>query len=314
MKKYFSLLMCSILLTSSLTDVKSAIPKKDPTPIPGKLKELKKNLNSLQKNLNSLKKSLKNLKAKLSQSTLSNKNDLASLASGRKETTADSSKAISAIMAVQEIEPEGKLTPYQALGIAPTATSSEIARGYKRSAMKWHPDKWSGASADEKALATQNFQRIHSAYVLLSNPATRAFYDRTHKGYSEQDVNAFNDAEQQVKQIFNSPQQAADARYREKLKTLIDVIKSMDPERGNLYQAQFDKIVAQPQKNPQTGNFSSVHTDTTKLDDAFVLLDKNPGNIALQKRVQLEIDKIRATDPDTADIYQEAYEDAIAKK
>jgi curved DNA-binding protein CbpA len=70
-------------------------------------------------------------------------------------------------------------TLYDTLGVHAHATDEEIKRAYRKAAMKWHPDRNSGA--EEVARAT--FQEIKDAYAILSDAAQRKVYDSV---YSEQ--------------------------------------------------------------------------------------------------------------------------------
>lgn len=45
---------------------------------------------------------------------------------------------------------------YDVLGVAPTASTAEIRTAYKKSAMRWHPDK----NPDNKAEAEERFKAI----------------------------------------------------------------------------------------------------------------------------------------------------------
>lgn len=60
---------------------------------------------------------------------------------------------------------------YAVLGIDAAADDSTLRRAWRRLALRWHPDR-AGASA------TATFQKISSAYAVLSSPAARAAYDR----------------------------------------------------------------------------------------------------------------------------------------
>ena len=64
---------------------------------------------------------------------------------------------------------------YEQLGIEPTATEAEIKKAYRKAALKWHPDK----NPDDKETATENFQKVGSAYAVLSDPEKKERYDRT---------------------------------------------------------------------------------------------------------------------------------------
>ena len=70
-------------------------------------------------------------------------------------------------------------TLYDTLGVPAHATDEEIKRAYRKAAMKWHPDRNSGA----EAVARATFQEIKDAYAILSDPAQRKVYDAV---YAEQ--------------------------------------------------------------------------------------------------------------------------------
>jgi DnaJ-class molecular chaperone len=72
----------------------------------------------------------------------------------------------------------GALNPYRVLGIDPHASRRDIRRAYHTLALRYHPD----AAADESG---ERFVEIHEAYRLLSDPTSRADYDREHRDYSE---------------------------------------------------------------------------------------------------------------------------------
>lgn len=77
-----------------------------------------------------------------------------------------------------EVE-QAMATLYDTLGVPTHATDDEIKRAYRKAAMKWHPDRNSGA--EEVARAT--FQEIKDAYAILSDAAQRKVYDAV---YAEQ--------------------------------------------------------------------------------------------------------------------------------
>jgi curved DNA-binding protein CbpA len=60
---------------------------------------------------------------------------------------------------------------YALLGIARSAGRAELRRAWRRLALRWHPDR-----AGDSATAT--FQKIQAAYAVLSDPMSRAAYDR----------------------------------------------------------------------------------------------------------------------------------------
>ncbi|HZN17515.1 MAG TPA: J domain-containing protein [Micromonosporaceae bacterium] len=61
---------------------------------------------------------------------------------------------------------------YQVLGVARTASQEEIQHAYRKLARQHHPDVNQDSGAEER------FKQIGEAYEVLSDPATRARYDR----------------------------------------------------------------------------------------------------------------------------------------
>lgn len=53
---------------------------------------------------------------------------------------------------------------YTALEIEPGATNEEVKKAYRRMAMKYHPDKVSGAGEEIQQKATEKFRSINEAY------------------------------------------------------------------------------------------------------------------------------------------------------
>jgi DnaJ-class molecular chaperone len=64
-------------------------------------------------------------------------------------------------------------TPYEVLGVKPTATADEIRKAYRKLAKQLHPDLNPG-----KPEAEARFKSVSAAYDLLSDPEKRARYDR----------------------------------------------------------------------------------------------------------------------------------------
>jgi DnaJ family protein A protein 2 len=63
---------------------------------------------------------------------------------------------------------------YELLGIQKGASEEEIAKGYRKAAAKWHPDK----HLNNKEYAEEMFKKVGRANEVLKNPQTREIYDR----------------------------------------------------------------------------------------------------------------------------------------
>ena len=65
--------------------------------------------------------------------------------------------------------------PYSVLGVARTASDSEIRAAYHALVAKYHPDRYQGNPLED--LANEKLVAINRAYEILSDPARRAAHD-----------------------------------------------------------------------------------------------------------------------------------------
>lgn len=75
---------------------------------------------------------------------------------------------------------------YQVLGVPRDADEATLKKAYRKGAVKWHPDKWSSKSDEEKKMAEEKFKEIAEAYEVLTDPEQKAVYDR----YGEEGLKA----------------------------------------------------------------------------------------------------------------------------
>src|SRR3569623_490005 len=64
--------------------------------------------------------------------------------------------------------------PYELLGLQPQCEENEIDRAFKKSALKWHPDK----NLTNKDKAEEMFIKIYRAYEFLKDKEARVQYDQ----------------------------------------------------------------------------------------------------------------------------------------
>lgn len=62
---------------------------------------------------------------------------------------------------------------YKMLGVPENATAEEVKKGYRRMAIKYHPDKNAGS-----VVAGEIFKKVKDAYDVLSDPQKRIAFDK----------------------------------------------------------------------------------------------------------------------------------------
>lgn len=67
---------------------------------------------------------------------------------------------------------------YEVLGVDRNASAQDIKLAYRKLAIKWHPDKWTNGSEEEKKNAEEKFKEASEAYSVLSDENKKAKYDQ----------------------------------------------------------------------------------------------------------------------------------------
>lgn len=71
----------------------------------------------------------------------------------------------------------GEPRHYDELGVAPTASASEIRTAYVALARRHHPDRMGTSTEAVRGEAAARMARVNAAWTVLSDPAKRAAYD-----------------------------------------------------------------------------------------------------------------------------------------
>ncbi|RWW30144.1 hypothetical protein BHE74_00054587 [Ensete ventricosum] len=71
---------------------------------------------------------------------------------------------------------------YKTLGLGRNATKEEIKEAFRRSALKFHPDRHSQSSKEVMEGASLMFKQASEAYEVLIDDRKRADYDRVRRG------------------------------------------------------------------------------------------------------------------------------------
>ena len=70
-------------------------------------------------------------------------------------------------------------TLYEVLDVSPSASADEVKRAFRREIARYHPDKVQHLGTELQEVAATRAAEITEAYRQLSNPETRAEYDRS---------------------------------------------------------------------------------------------------------------------------------------
>lgn len=66
---------------------------------------------------------------------------------------------------------------YGILGVSKDASESDIKKAYRKLSLKWHPDKHTSDSDEDKKVAEEKFKEVNDAYSILGDQDMRNAYD-----------------------------------------------------------------------------------------------------------------------------------------
>lgn len=114
---------------------------------------------------------------------------------------ADEKAASRLKQAKQLLKQASRKNYYKILGVenGRNATDAEIKKAYKKSALKWHPDRHSNSSESGKKEAEQKFKDINEAFEILSDPKKRSLWDQ---GCDLDEINSQSDDHQHPQQQY----------------------------------------------------------------------------------------------------------------
>lgn len=136
---------------------------------------------------------------------------------------------------------------YEVLGCPRTATAGQLRKAYYRSALKFHPDKNPGHTAE--------FQAISRAYEVLGNEEHRKAYDETGILPEDDDNEKTGDWKAYFEQIFgkvtSSDIESFASKYKCSDEEERDVIKEFKAQKGNLVKMLDFVMLSEPRDAPR---------------------------------------------------------------
>ncbi|XP_057451659.1 uncharacterized protein LOC130743428 isoform X2 [Lotus japonicus] len=185
-------------------------------------------------------------------------------------------------------------SPYQVLGLSPSATVDEIKKAYRKLALKYHPD------VNKEDKAQEKFMRIKHAYNTLLNSSSRRKYDSGYSGadssqrrqswspQAEEEFYGLEDFFRDLQEEFRNWE--ASAASQGKPKSLWEELAEIGEEFVEFLEKELNVVDPSDGYNtPQGGNPSKVSGAETSNNNTQGEASK--GN----KSVQDNLDEIEAT-------------------
>lgn len=145
------------------------------------------------------------------------------------------------------------LDPYKELGVSPSSDDATIKRAYRKAALERHPDVSTALDARDR------FQRAQDAYRMLSDPSSRAAYDRAARRSSSGTYSGSSST-------MNGDGGAAAREYARKWRQANPMPEDLDDDLGSVLRDLFGGAVrGAKEKGPSV------------LNDVLDLLERNVG-------------------------------------
>ncbi|XP_013716857.1 chaperone protein DnaJ-like isoform X2 [Brassica napus] len=188
------------------------------------------------------------------------------------------------------IVPKARVSPYEVLGVSPSATPQDIKRAYRRLALKYHPDVNKEANAQEK------FLRIKHAYTTLINSESRGS-DSPASGYSgqtnqkgnsqvEEDFYGLGDFFKDLEEEFKNWEASASSSSQGTPKSLWEELAEIGEEFVEFLEKELsisDEDNDGPSKKGERFDFSESSSTSTK-NSIGVNIDEIEATLAQLKK------------------------------
>ncbi|MBI4914128.1 MAG: DnaJ domain-containing protein [Acidobacteria bacterium] len=157
------------------------------------------------------------------------------------------------------------MNPFETLEIQPGASAEEIKAAYHRLAMKWHPDRYTGA---EKQDAEIRFRALAEAFSTLKDPEKRASLV---VNQAPTPAPAAPAGDQDPAQWFGLAKEAQEAGNLERALGMVQVALRGDPRKAE-YHALYGELLASTGRDQRMAVKSLETALRIKPDDANAMI------------------------------------------